>query len=67
MKVVAIIITCVIAVGVIVTVGLAVSHQSKDYTEIGTFLVLGSTLIGLILYAYDTNRMATVIQGRTKE
>ena len=64
MRVVGIIIVCIIVVGVIVTVRLALSDQSKGYVEMGTFVVLGVTLIALVVYAYDTHRMARIQEDR---
>ena len=63
-SIVVIIIVCAIALSVIITVGLALSDQSKDHIEIGTFVVLGCTLIALVVYAYDTNRMARIQEDR---
>lgn len=64
MKVVVIVIVCVIVVGVVITVGLAFSNQSKGYIETGTFVILGLTLIALLAYTYDTHRMARIQEER---
>lgn len=67
MKVAPIVIVCVIVVSIIITVGLALSNQSKNYTEIATFVTLGFTLIALVFYAYDTHRMAKIQEDRWKK
>lgn len=39
---------------------LALVKPSKDIIEIGTFVALSLTLIALIFYAFDTNRLASI-------
>ncbi len=41
---------------------LAFEQPTKDIIKIGTFLVLSLTLIILIIYTYDTNRLASIGQ-----
>lgn len=56
-----------IVIGIIVVVCLVLAFKSDlsaDYVQVGTLVLLAGTLVGLVIYANDTNRMTKIQEDR---